>query len=174
VRSIVRLVAILSALSLVGAGTAAARGLVIDRGVVQSVSATRIVLRELDGSTVEIAVGPSTRVLLNGQPAGLLDIQPGFVAAVGHDGAAPARVIRAFGRVQPLVDRGVVVSMSPRRLVIRTAAGDKLAFRITPRTRFRWRRLPATAAAVRAGRIVDVAHRQDGVAVRVIVRGSRA
>jgi hypothetical protein len=173
-RSIVRLVAVLSALSLAGAGSAFARGAVLDRGVVQSVSTTRIVLRELDGRTIEIVVGPLTRVLVNGGPAALLDVQPGFVAAVRHDGSAPARVIRAFGRLQQLVDRGVVVSMAPRRLVIRRVAGDMLSFRVTFRTRFRWRGLAATAAAVRPGRVVDVSHTPGGVAVRVAVRKPRA
>src|SRR5262249_33540755 len=133
-------------------------------------SSARIVLRELDGNTVSIAVGARTLVLVNGLPATLDDIQPGFVAAVAHRGSNPARLIRAFGRIQPVVDRGVVVSASPGGLVIRTADGTTRAFRVTPRTRVRWRGFPVTMAAVRPGRLVEVAHTRAGVAIRIAVR----
>ena len=54
-------------------------------------------LRELDGSTASLAVGPKTRVKVNGLLATLTDIRPGFVATVVHNGAKPAQVVRAFG-----------------------------------------------------------------------------
>jgi hypothetical protein len=168
------LAALAAALSLAGTASAAPRELTIDRGVVQSVSASRIVLRELDGSTVAISVGTRTRVLLNGLPAMLSDIQPGVVAAVAHNGSDPARVIRAFGRIQPIVDRGVVLSAFLREVVIRTPDGRSLTFRVTARTRIRWRGLPATMAAVRPGRFVEVAHTKGGVAIRIAVRARRA
>lgn len=173
-RSLVAFVSLLVALALAGTTGAATRELTIDRGVVQSVSTTRIVLRELDGSTVSIAVGARTLVLVNGLPATLADVQPGFVAAVAHRGSNPARLIRAFGRIQPVVDRGVVVSASLRVLVIRTPDGATLTFRVTARTRIRWRGAPATMAAVRPGRLVEVAHTRAGVAIRIAVRAGRA
>ena len=98
---------LVATLTVAGTANASSTSLTIDRGVVQSVSQAQIVLRELDGSSVSLAVGPNTRVLLNGLPAQLGDIQPGFVAAVTHNGARPARVVRAFGRVAPVIDRGV-------------------------------------------------------------------
>ena len=171
---LVGLAALLATISLAGTATAAPGGLTIDRGVVQSVSPSRIVLRELDGSTVGIAVGPRTRVLLNGLPAVLSDVRPGFVAAVAHDGSAPARVIRAFGRVQTTIDRGVVVSVSGRTFTIRTLDGAPLTFQITARTRVRVRGLPATFAAIQPGRLVEVTHTPRGEAIRVAVRGRRA
>jgi hypothetical protein len=167
------LTALAAALSLAGTASATAREVTIDRGVVQSVSPSRIVLRELDGSTVAIAVGARTRVLLNGLPATLSDIQPGFVAGVTHNGSDPARLIRAFGRIQPIVDRGVVVSASARALVIRAPDGESLTFRVTARTKIRWRGAPVTMAAVRPGRFVEVTHSQ-GVAIRIAVRARRA
>jgi len=167
------LAALAAALSLAGTAGAAARDLSVDRGIVQSISATRIVLRELDGSMVSIAVGDNTRVLVNGFPGTSEDIQPGFVAAVTHRGATPARLIRAVGRLLPVVDRGVVVSASARGLVIRTIDGTNLTFRLTARTRIRWRGVPAGMAALRAGRLVEVAHTRAGVAVRIAIRGRR-
>ena len=169
------LAAFASALSLAaGTAGAATRELTVDRGIVQLVSPTRIVLRELDGNTVAIAVSTETTVLVNGLPATVLDIQPGFVAAVTHRGFNPALLIRAFGRIQPVIDRGVVLSASPRALVIRTLDGASLAFGVTPRTRIRWHGLPATMAAVRPGRVVEVAHTRASVAIRIAVRARRA
>jgi len=173
-RFLIDFATLLAALSLAGTATAAPSGPTIDRGVVQSVSPGRIVLRELDGSTVAITIGATTRVLLNGLPATITDIRPGFVAAVAHDGTAPARVIRAFGRIQTVIDRGVVVSVSGRTFVIRTLDEATHTFRVTARTRVRWRGLRVTIAAIQPGRFVEVAHTPGGEAVRVVVRGRRA
>jgi hypothetical protein len=173
VRLLIGLASLIVALSLAGSATAATLELTVDRGVVQSVSASRIVLRELDGRVVGISVAARTRVLVNGSPATLSDIRPGFVASVVHDGSAPARLIRAFGRIQPTIDRGVVVSLAARVLTIRTPSGTELTFRISARTRIRWRGLPATIAAIRPGRLVVVAHTAGGEALRLAVRPRR-
>lgn len=167
--------ALLVAILTVGGTARAARtALTIDRGVVQSVSPTQIVLRELDGSSVSLAVGPNTRVLLNGLPAQLGDIQPGFVAAVTHNGSRPARVVRAFGRVAPIVDRGVVVSASPEQLVIRRLAGGLLTLKLTAATRIRLNGGPATVADIRPGMLARVTHTRAGVARLVQLVGRRA
>src|ERR1051325_1604121 len=111
---------LLGALALAGTADAGASALTTDRGVVQSVSPTQIVPRELDGSVVPLAVGPRTRVLLNGAPSRLRDIRPGFVAAVVHNGSAPARAIKAFGRAATVVvDRGTIDSYQPPLLTVR-------------------------------------------------------
>jgi len=170
VRLISGIVALLVACALVGTATAANPKHQVDRGVVQSVSASRIVLRELDGSLISIAIGPQTHVFLNGRRAAITDVQPGFVAAVTHKGSDPAMAIRAFGRVQPSVDRGVIVTRTAHVLTIRTDAGSTMSFRITPRTRIRWRGLPVRLGALRPGRFAEVAHTADGEALRIVVR----
>jgi hypothetical protein len=170
VRLIPSILALLVACSLAATATAAGPKHQVDRGVVQSVSASRIALRELDGGLVSIAVGPQTRVVLNGRAASLADIQPGFVAAVSHNGDGPATAIRAFGRVQAIVDSGVIVSRARRALTIRTGGGTTLSFRITSRTTIRWRGLLVRAAALRPGRFAQVAHTPGGEALRVVVR----
>jgi hypothetical protein len=71
---------------------------VVDRGVVRAVSASLILLRRADGTTLAIAVGPSTRVLVNGQPATIASVGRGMTAAVRHAGSHPALAIRARGR----------------------------------------------------------------------------
>jgi hypothetical protein len=170
VRLISGIVALIIACSLAGTATAAPRKHEVDRGVVQSVSESLIVLRELDGGLVSLAVGPRTHVFLNGRPAALTDIRPGFVAAVTHDGDEPATAIRAFGQVQATVDRGVIVSRAARVLTIRTDDGVTMRFRITLRTKIRWRGLPAGIGALRRGRFAEVAHTAGGEALRIVVR----
>jgi hypothetical protein len=69
--------------------------LIYDRGRVTAVSPSSLTLRELDGSVVTIQVAPNAVVRLNGGPAALSDIRPGFQAmTLGRDGA-PARLVRA-------------------------------------------------------------------------------
>jgi hypothetical protein len=159
-----------AALALAGTAAGSPRALQVDRGVVQAVSPARLVLRELDGSLVTIAVGTRTRVRVNGLASAVAVIRPGFVATALHDGDAPAIVIRAIGRVVRAVDRGVVVSLVVRRLTIRTASGSSLVFRITARTRIRIRGLPTTVAALTPGQVADVAHDAAGNAFRIAVR----
>jgi hypothetical protein len=164
-------VALLVACSLAGTATAA-RGPKhqVDRGIVQSVSASQIVLRELDGSVVSIGVDADTQVFLNGRPAALTDIQPGFVALVAHNGDDAALTIRALGQVQPAVDSGAIVSRTGVVLRIRTADGTTMSFRLTARTKIRWHGLPARVAALRPGRFATVVHTASGEALRIVIR----
>ena len=172
-RRLAVLVACLATLGVAGTATAAVGELEIDRGVVQSVSTTQIVLRELDGSSVALAVNGSTQVLLNGSPAQLADIQPGFVAAVAHNGPRPARIIRAFGRIATTTDRGTIASVSSRQFVLRRADGSLVTLRITPSTRVRLNGRPATLAAIRPGRLALVTYTAEGKAKLVQLVGRR-
>jgi hypothetical protein len=167
-------VAIGMTFALAGAASAATASLTVDRGVVQSVSPAQIVLRELDGSSVALAVGPRTRVLLNGEPAQLSDIRPGFVAAVTHNGSRPARVVRAFGRVATVVDRGVVASVGTGQFVLRRLGGGRITIRLTAATRIRLNGEPATVADIRPGMLARVVHTPGGVARLVQLVGRRS
>ena len=171
-RKLIVVIAIVSAAFVASPARAAPRDAEIDRGVVQSVSSGNIVLRELDGSSLTLDVAPTTRVLVNALPAAIGDVRPGFVAAVTHTGSA-ARLIRAFGQVQLLVHAGIVVSFADRLLAIRAPDGTRLEFIVDPRTRIRWRGAPATKAALRAGRWVQVTHTAGGAARRIAVRARR-
>ena len=172
-RRLVVLVTCLASFAVAGTASAGPRGLTVDRGVVQSVSATQIVLRELDGSSVALVVNGTTQVLLNGSPAHLTDIQPGFVAAVAHNGSRPARLVRAFGRVAATTDRGTIASVSPGQFVLRRANGSLLTLRITAATRVRLNGLPATAAAIRRGQLARVTYTTGGKAKLVQLVGRR-
>jgi len=139
-----------------------------DRGVVQSVSPTSIVLRALGGSTVAIALGRRTRIRVNGLDATLGDLQPGLVAAVTHDGDSPARIVRAFGAVK-IVEKGSVESVDGATIVVRRLDGTTVAIELRETTRVRRFGRPAGRRAIRPGRLVRVTYRPGSPALLVAV-----
>jgi hypothetical protein len=74
-----------------------------ERGIVQSVTASGLVLKTLDGSTVSVAVDRRTHVLVDGRAASILAIRPGFVVVVSLRGASgqAALQIEAFSSTGP-------------------------------------------------------------------------
>jgi hypothetical protein len=161
--------AALLALALPAAGVAASGDKPVDRGVVQSVSQTQIVLTALDGSVLAFSVSPDTRVRLNGSRATLGDIRPGFVANVTHNRRARAIAIMAFGTPATVTDRGTVTTLTPSAITLRTPGGDSLSFAIDRNTRFRFQGLPARRFAARPGALVTVTHATDAPALVVNV-----
>jgi hypothetical protein len=169
VRSTVVLIAATASLVLPGVSGAGTAALQLDRGVVQSITGTQIELRALDGAVLSLAIGPATRLRLNGAPANLAQIRPGFVAEVLHRGARPAVAVRAFGTVPILVDRGVVTSLSRMSITVRTDAGTAVTIPLDAATRFRRLGRPVVRAAARAGARVAVRHPEGGPARLVTV-----
>jgi hypothetical protein len=159
---------LLAALAAVAPATAADR--VVERGIVQSIDATAVVLRALDGTETTVALTPETRFRLNGQAATLAGIRPGFVAEAVSGPSGPAIVLRAFGRADRQVERGVIVRAAPGMLVLRRAPGDRIRIRITDRTAV-WRggaRVPMRA--LRPGLRVEVTFAGDGTARVILFR----
>jgi hypothetical protein len=74
--------------------------LILDRGRVQSVSATGLALREQDGSVVDIPVSAQTKVRVNGRLASLAAVRVGFQAQARRVDGGAAKVVRAF-RARP-------------------------------------------------------------------------
>ena len=60
-------VLVVAAAALAAASPVAAGNRVVERGIVQSVEPSQVVLRALDGTDATIAVGPATRIRLNGR-----------------------------------------------------------------------------------------------------------
>ena len=126
----VRLVGALAAAMLLlgtAVGHAARPRLVVDRGIVQAATANGVTLRELDGGVVTIPVNGSTRIVLNGAPAQIQDVQPGFVAATFRSGSGAALIVRVVGRVKPVRHLGTILSVGAEGLVLDTAQGQVTA-----------------------------------------------
>jgi hypothetical protein len=138
----------------------AATHVTVDRGVVQSISSSQIVLRGLDGSTLSFAIAPRTQVLLNGAPANVSAIQPGFTAQVAHTAAGKALVIRAFGKPRAVkqTDRGMIVSVAATLLVLRRADGATVSVSVGPQTSVILNDVPASLSELRPGYLAAVLH----------------
>ena len=108
-------------------------------------------LRALDGEVVTYSIVPRTVVRLNGAPAAIADIRPGFVARVVHDARAHALVIAAFGAPVTTTDRGVVTAISRNAITLRLAGGGSLTLALNAGTRFKFHGAPARRAAGAAG-----------------------
>jgi hypothetical protein len=133
-------------------------------GIVQSVLANTIVLRELDGSTVSISIASSTHVFVNGKQATLHDVNAGFVASAAWKAGGSARVLQAFDLSGPhAVTVGLVDSVSSGVLVVTktsatsAAGGTTLSIPVNGKTHVLVNGKPATLAAVKAGYTVVIA-----------------
>ena len=144
----------------VAAPASAASRVTVDRGVVQSITSTQIVLRGLDGRTLSFTIVPRTEVLLNGILSSVFAIQPGFSAAVTHTAAGKALAIRAFGKPRAVkqIDKGTIVSVSPTLIVLRQADGSKVSVSVGPQTSVILDDLPASLAELRPGYLAAVLH----------------
>jgi hypothetical protein len=155
--------------ALVAATPSPAAGRVVERGIVQSVGPATVVLRALDGTEVAVAVGPETRVRLNGRAATLAMVRRGFVAEAVTTGGGPALVIRAFGRAVEDAVVGELVRIRPRVIVVRSGTGERLRIPITRATRA-WRGTATVALrTLRNGMQVQVVRAPNGAARVVLV-----
>jgi hypothetical protein len=159
---------------LAAAGPAPAGDRVVDRGIVQSVTPSAVVLRALDGTELEVPVGPRTRVRLNGRPATLADVAPGLVAETVQLGSAPAVRVRLFGHVPRAIESGRVVRVSRSLLVLRLGGSGRARIALTDTTVVRRAGRLLDLRALRPGMRVVVARQADGSArlVRVTGRGA--
>jgi len=156
--------------ALVAASPAGAAGRIVERGVVQSVGPTELVLRALDGTDTTVQVGSQTRVRVNGRPAPLSSIREGFVVEAVTSGNGPAQVIRAFGRAAPRALVGDIVAVRPRALVILRPSGRRIRVPLTARATV-WQAGERLALhALRTGMRVRVVRTPSGAARIVIVR----
>ena len=117
-------------------------------GIVQSVATNAVVVRELDGSTVGVPVGASTRIFVDGARGSLAAVEPGFVASASWRAGRPAAQLLAFA---PSASLAVVRSLSPRAVVVTNPAGRTVTVRVTPRTHVLVDGEPASLRSVAAG-----------------------
>jgi hypothetical protein len=119
---------------------------------------------------VSVTLGPATRYRLNGRDATPAEIRPGFVAEAVTEGSGAAVVVRAFGRPERPVERGVFVRLGARALVLRRGPGDTVRLAITDRTVV-WRGTARVRLrALRPGMRVEVSLAANGSARVVLIR----
>ena len=102
------------------------------RGIVQSLAAKNVVVKELDGTTVRIPVAQSTRVFLDGKRATLGDARAGLVAISSWKAGKPAQRLQLFDSSATVT---VVESTSARSVVVTMPSGTSATIRVTPKTR---------------------------------------
>jgi hypothetical protein len=139
-----------------------------ERGVVQSVSASGLMLKTLDGSTVAAAVDARTRVLIDGKPASILDVHPGFVAVVrpgtatGNGSGQKAGELREVFAFAPARQRGAhlysgaVASVSVHAIALRARSGGTFRLALAANTRVFLDGTPASIDAVEPGDVAVV------------------
>ena len=155
--------------ALVAAAPSPAAGRAVERGIVQSVAPATVVLRALDGTEVTVAVGPETRVRLNGRTATLAMVRRGFVAEAVTAGSGQALVIRAFGRIADEAVVGRLVRVRPQVIVVRSGTGERLRIPVTRATRA-WRGTATVAlSTLRGGMQVQIVRAPNGAARVVLV-----
>lgn len=67
----------------------------VDRGKIRNKADGTLLLRELDGTLVTIAISPTAAVTVGGRPASYAELRRGMVATVIREGDAPATEVRA-------------------------------------------------------------------------------
>ena len=133
----------------------------INRGVVQSVDASHIVVTALDGSTITFEASPRLVVRIDGRAAVLGEITPGLVADIAVDEKGRAVLVKAFGA--SVTERGVVTAVSKTALTIVTPTGPK-TIAVDRNTRFKMQNGSGGRGAVRVGAAVAITHLSDGPA----------
>jgi hypothetical protein len=165
-----RLLVLVAIASLAAALPAVAADRVLERGIVQSVDPAGVVLRALDGTEITVPLVAETRYRLNGRPATIADLRPGFVAEVVMSASGAAIVVRAFGVVERPVEHGAIARLAARGLVLRRGQGDTIRIPINNRTVV-WRGGSRVALrTLRRGMAVDVALTANGAARVILVR----
>ena len=165
-----RLLLVAGLAALLTAASAGAADRVVERGIVQSIDSTTLVLRALDGTDVDVSLGPTTRYRLNGRDASVGEIRPGFVAEAVMDASGAVVVVRAFGRPERPVERGVVVRVATRALVLRRGPADMVRLRVNERTVV-WRGAARVSlSALRRGMRVEVTLAPTGAARVILIR----
>jgi hypothetical protein len=64
------------------------------QGVVQAVSGSAVVVRQLDGSTVSVGIDRKTKVVIDGRSGKVGDVRPGFVLVTTVKSGQPAANLR--------------------------------------------------------------------------------
>jgi len=132
----------------------------IRRGIVQALSAKAVTLKELDGTTLSVAVDAKTHVFVDGKPASLRDVEPGFAAIAKVKAGRPALELRTFDLLRPhgpggaAVNGAVVKSVSAVAVVLNKPDGNTVTVLVDAKTRVFIDGQPASLSDVEPGFVV--------------------
>jgi hypothetical protein len=129
-------------------------------GIVQAVRSHAVVVRQLDGRKLLVPVGARTAVSVNGSPATLGDLRPGFVVAFTRRARGVALTLRASdpsGGASSAPKAGTVQSVSGGAVVVTGPNGGTVTIAVAARTQVFLNGSPVTIGQIAAGdRLVKV------------------
>ena len=135
-------------------------------GIVQAVRPHGVVVRQLDGRKLFVGVGARTAVTVNGSPATLADLRPGFVVAFTARANGMALTLRASnpsGGAASTPKAGTVQSVSADAVVVTGPNGGTVTIAVAPRTKVVLNGSPVTIGEIAAGdRLVKVGGNASG------------
>ena len=129
-------------------------------GIVQAVRPHAVIVRQLDGRTLRVPVGPNTAVFVNGVRSSLSAVQPGFVVTFTARLIGPALKLRASdpNGGASASKPGTVQSVSADAVVVTGANGGTVTIAVAGRTRVFLNGGPVSLSDIAAGdRLVKVA-----------------
>ncbi|MBI2684535.1 MAG: hypothetical protein HYX33_03960 [Actinobacteria bacterium] len=145
-----------------------------ERGTIQLVEATSILIARPDTTTVSIALDAKTAVTVRGRLASAALLQPGFTVVARRRGALPAITVAA--NLPPLppgevavVQRGIIAQVDATTLALRGLSPDGPKLALAPTTLVFLRERATTTAVLQAGMRVEATARATGVVVAVRV-----
>jgi hypothetical protein len=136
------------------------------KGVVDEITATGIVVRRGDGTTVLFTIDPATKILLYNQPATVADVLVGFSVSLQYRGSAPPEVISALPPIT--IDRGAIVEVTPTAITLRRPAG-RVTLVLDAATIALVGGQPTAITALKPAQIVAVEHRGTAPATTIRV-----
>ena len=145
---------------------------VVERGIVQSIDSTTIVLRALDGTDVAVRLGPVTRFRLNGRPRRSRTSTPASLQRSSHrPGARPRRPCLRRRRAGRGARRGAADRFP--RAARPTRVGRSVRIAMNARTTVGTVACASVLRAVRPGMRVDVYRAPAAVARVIVIRSGR-
>jgi len=130
---------------------ATAQGPKSAQGVVQFLTPTAVVVKELDGSSVSVPVDQGTQVLVNGTLAVLGDVEPGFVAIASWTGNNPAQELETFNSSSATTTGVEIVQSILPNAVVLTVGGSTTTIQVNAKTHVFVNGKPAKLQDVKPG-----------------------
>jgi hypothetical protein len=126
-------------------------------GAIRSVTNDTIVLAPSNGTTVTFAVDPATRIFVEGKPAAIRRLTPGYLVVVRPAAVPSRRTAYELDAFPPAhLSRGAIASVTTKAIVLRSPSGITTTIALTAATRIFLDGASASAAQLRSGLVAVV------------------